>query len=150
MKKIFKLAQFMKILRKREGHHYSLKTDNTEWCLVLNIQVAKIWEKLILKSHRNEQTNAGDPGLIPGLGRSTGEGVWQPTPIFLPGEFHWQRSLVGYSAWSCKESHTTEWLTLSLFKLLMKNLYMMLWKSMYTNFFLFWKINVLKMRNKVT
>ena len=150
MKKIFKLAQFMKILRKREGHHYSLKTDNTEWCLVLNIQVAKIWEKLILKSHRNEQTNAGDPGLIPGLGRSTGEGVWQPTPIFLPGEFHWQRSLVGYSAWSYKESHTTEWLTLSLFKLLMENLYMMLWKSMYTNFFLFWKINVLKMRNKVT
>ena len=63
----------MKILRKRKGH-YSLKTDNTEWCLVLNIQVAKVGEKLILKSHRNEQTNVGDPGLIPGSGRSTGEG----------------------------------------------------------------------------
>jgi len=32
----------------------------------------------------------------------------QPTPVFLPGEFHGQRSLVGYSAWGCKESDTTE------------------------------------------
>ena len=39
---------------------------------------------------------------------------WQPTPIFLPGEFHGQRSLVGYSAWGCKESHTTERLTHTL------------------------------------
>ena len=36
---------------------------------------------------------------------------WQPTPIFLPGESHRQRSLVGYSPWGCKESDTTEWLT---------------------------------------
>ena len=25
---------------------------------------------------------------------------WQPTPIFLPGKSHGQRSLVGYSPWS--------------------------------------------------
>ena len=37
---------------------------------------------------------------------------WQPTPVFLPGEFHGQRSLVNYSPWDCKESDTTEWLTL--------------------------------------
>ena len=28
--------------------------------------------------------------------------AWQPTPVFLPGEFHGQRSLVGYSQWGCK------------------------------------------------
>ena len=33
---------------------------------------------------------------------------WQPTPVFLPGESHGQRSLVGYSPWGCKESDTTE------------------------------------------
>ena len=33
---------------------------------------------------------------------------WQPTPVFLPGESHGQRSLVGYSLWDCKESDTTE------------------------------------------
>jgi len=30
--------------------------------------------------------------------------VWIPTPVFLPGEFHGQKSLVGYSPWGCKES----------------------------------------------
>ena len=35
---------------------------------------------------------------------------WQPTPIFLPGEFHGQRNLVDYSPWGRKESETTEWL----------------------------------------
>ena len=34
--------------------------------------------------------------------------AWQPTPVFLPGESHGQRSLVGYSPWGCKESDTTE------------------------------------------
>ena len=32
----------------------------------------------------------------------------QPTPVFLPGESHGQRSLVGYSSWSYKESDMTE------------------------------------------
>ena len=33
---------------------------------------------------------------------------WQPTPIFLLGESHGQRSLVGYSPWSHKELDTIE------------------------------------------
>ena len=33
---------------------------------------------------------------------------WQPTPAFLPENFHGQRSLAGYSAWGCKESDTTK------------------------------------------
>ena len=36
---------------------------------------------------------------------------WQPTPAFLPGEFHGQRSLAGYSPWTSKELDTTERLT---------------------------------------
>ena len=39
-------------------------------------------------------------------------GGWQPTPVFLPGESHGQRSLAGYSPQGCKESDTTERLTL--------------------------------------
>ena len=35
---------------------------------------------------------------------------WQPTPVFLPGESHGRRSLVGCSPWGHKESDTTEWL----------------------------------------
>ena len=33
---------------------------------------------------------------------------WQPTPMFLLGESHGQRSLVGYSLWSCNELDMTE------------------------------------------
>ena len=38
---------------------------------------------------------------------------WLPTPVFLPGEFHGQRSLVGYGPWGHKESDMAEKLTLS-------------------------------------
>ena len=34
--------------------------------------------------------------------------AWQPTPVFLPGKSHGQRSLMGYSPWSCKDLDTTE------------------------------------------
>ena len=85
--------------------------------------------------------NAGDPGSIPGLGRSSGEGIgyplqyswaslvaqmvnnpptmeeswvgkipwrraWQPTPVFLPGESHGLRSLVGYTVHGVTKSRT--------------------------------------------
>ena len=59
--------------------------------------------------------NAGDPGSIPGSGRSPGEGngnplqYWQTlSSIFLPGKSHGQRSLVAYSPWGRKESDMTE------------------------------------------
>ena len=40
---------------------------------------------------------------------------WKPTPLFLPGEFHGQRSLAGYSPWSRKELDTTEQLTHNIY-----------------------------------
>ena len=45
---------------------------------------------------------AGDAGLIPGLGRSPGEGKWQPTLVLLPGESHGQKGLAGHSPWGHK------------------------------------------------
>ena len=59
---------------------------------------------------KNPSANAGDArdsGLIPGFGRSPGVGN-DTTPLFLPGKFHGQRSLAGYSPWGHKESATTE------------------------------------------
>ena len=51
--------------------------------------------------------NVGDPGLTPQLGRCP-EKEMAPTPVFLPGESHGQRSLVDYSPWGHKELDTTE------------------------------------------
>ena len=51
--------------------------------------------------------NAGDPGSVPGRGGSP-EKAMAPTPVLSPGKSHGQRSLVGSSPWSHKESDTTE------------------------------------------
>ena len=56
-----------------------------------------------------------DPGSTPGSWSSSGEGNGLPVPVFLPGEFHGQRSLVGYSLRGHKELDMIERLTLSLF-----------------------------------
>ena len=59
---------------------------------------------------KNPPADAGDASLFPASGRSPGGGngtQWQPTPVFLPGESHAQRSLEGSSPWGHKESHTT-------------------------------------------
>ena len=45
---------------------------------------------------------------------------WQPTPVFLPGESHGWKSLVGYSPWGRKESDTTEQLHFHFFEIGMK------------------------------
>ena len=40
----------------------------------------------------------------PWVGKILWRRKWQPIPVFVPGEFHGQRSLVGYSPWGPKES----------------------------------------------
>ena len=43
-------------------------------------------------------------GFSPWGGKMPWRRAWQPTPVFLPGESHGQRSLAGYGSWGCKES----------------------------------------------
>ena len=57
---------------------------------------------------KNLACSAGDPGSIPGSGRSPGAGNGNLTPVFLPGECHGQRSPGRYSPWRHKESDGTE------------------------------------------
>ena len=56
--------------------------------------------------------NIGDPGLIPGLGRSPEKRNGYPLQYFCLENPHGQRSLAGYSPWGCKETNMTEKLTL--------------------------------------
>ena len=48
------------------------------------------------------------PGFDPWVKKIPWRREWQPTPVFLPGKSHGQRSLVGYSPWSRKELDMTE------------------------------------------
>ena len=52
--------------------------------------------------------NAGNPGSIPGSGRSPGEGNGNPLQYSCLEHPHRQRSLPGFSSWGCKESDMTE------------------------------------------
>ena len=51
---------------------------------------------------------AGDLGSIPGFGKIPWGRKWQAIPVFLPGESHGERNLVGYSPWGCKQLDLTE------------------------------------------
>ena len=47
-------------------------------------------------------------GFDPWIRKTPWRRAWQHTPVFLPGESHGQRSLVGYSPWGRRESDMTE------------------------------------------
>ena len=59
--------------------------------------------------------NAGDLGLIPGLGRSPGGGHGSPLQYFFLENLHGLGSLVSYDAWVRKELYTTERLSTAHF-----------------------------------
>ena len=52
----------------------------------------------------NPPASEGDTGSIPGLGQEDPL-EWQLASVFLPGKFHGQRSLVGYSPWGFRVQH---------------------------------------------
>ena len=61
------------------------------------------------------------PGFDPWVGKIPQRRKWQPTPVFLPGESHGQRSLAGYSPWGRKnrsglsDKTTTLYTSMSMF-----------------------------------
>ena len=63
----------------------------------------------------------------PWLGKMFWRRKWQPTPVFWPGEFHGERSLVGYSPWGHIESDSTKYLTLLSFEVTGRVRHCMLW-----------------------
>ena len=79
-----------------------------KFCIYINVYLELPRASLGGSEVKASACNTGDLGSIPGSGRSPWRRKWQPTPVFLPGESHGQRSLVGYSPRGCKESDTTE------------------------------------------
>ena len=59
---------------------------------------------------KESSCSAGDPGSITKtwVRKIPWNRQCQLTPVFLPGEFHGQQSLMGYCPWGHKESDTTE------------------------------------------
>ena len=59
-------------------------------------------KELICQSRRYKR-----PRFNPWVGRISWRRAQPPTPVFLPGEFYGQRSLVSYNPWGCKELDMT-------------------------------------------
>ena len=73
---------------------FSLGSCSLIWIILCISRVSQV--ALVVKNLPANAGNARDSGSIPGLGRSP----WrQPTPVFLPGKFHGQSSLAGYTSW---------------------------------------------------
>ena len=76
------------------------------WIFVLSYSWWLRWQRICLQFKK--------PGFDLWVGKIPWRRERLSTPVFLPGESHGQRSLVGYSPWGYKELDTIEWLTLSL------------------------------------
>ena len=66
----------------------------------------------VIKNLPASEGDTGDLGSTLGLRWSPGGRNGNPLHLFLPGKFHGQRSLAGYSPWGCKELDMTEQLSL--------------------------------------
>ena len=76
-----------------------------------NLLMLKLHKTLYLLprwSSGKESTCQWRRGFDPQAGKIPWSRKWQPSPVFLPGFSHGQRSLAGYSPWGHKESDTTE------------------------------------------
>ena len=71
-----------------------------------------LWAFLVAQMVKKSACNAGDLGLIPGLGKSPGGGLGNPLQYSCLENPHGQRSLAGCSPWGRKEPDMTEGLTL--------------------------------------
>ena len=88
--------------RKRAGH----MSDLYLWCLVQDLAYCRAsihfcWENEWMNEwifFRGWWTWAWIPRFQPWVGKILWKMEWLPTPLFLPGEFHKQRSLVGYKS----------------------------------------------------
>ena len=83
--------------------YYSNPQTGSSASLLRASQVALVVKNLLASAGRRMRHR-----FDPWVGRIPWRRVQQPTPVFLPGESHGQRSLVAYCPWGRKESATTE------------------------------------------
>ena len=101
------------------GAHLPLRSGILLKCSAPNL-TSKIYTRIHTHTHTHTHTEASQVALVvkkpacqfrrlkrlgfnPWVRKISWRRAWQPTLVFLPGEFHGQRSLVGYSPWGHKE-----------------------------------------------
>ena len=72
------------------------------------VSTLEIWTSLVSQMERNLLAMQ-KMGFDSWVGKIPWRSQWWLSPVFLPGEFHGQRSLVGYNLWGSKVGH--DWVT---------------------------------------
>ena len=110
--KIYSLSSFQVHNIVNYSHHTGCEIPRTTLTIYYILNVRHAFSRLGHNSHYSVEqapafllTTETRPG---GNQFASCRREWQPIPGFLPGEFHGQRSLAGYSPWGRKESDTTE------------------------------------------
>ena len=98
--KIFKSAYLSHNKPGPNGLVWQLIEAREEWTLIIRLPWWLRRQRICLQCRRSR--------FYPWVGKIPWSREWLPTSVFLPGEFHGQRSLVSYSPWGCKEPDTTE------------------------------------------
>ena len=98
------LSKLWEMVKDREAWHpqSSKELDMTE-----RLNNGEYGASLVAQMVKNTP-QCSRPGFVFWVRKIPWRREWQPTPVFLPGRFHGQRSLAGYSPWDRKESNTTE------------------------------------------
>ena len=89
--------------RKSKGFEVTKTSVSLHFLPIISKWVAQLVKNLPANAKRCKRH-----GFDPCVGKISWNRKWQPTPVFLPGKSHGQRSLAGYSPWGCKESDRTE------------------------------------------
>ena len=92
---------------KKSIYRKHLPITNIDWAFIFSLPSCAIGIEPDCQCRRRKRH-----WFNPWVGKIPSRRKWQPTPVFLSREYRGQRSLVGYSPWGCKESDTTEQLTL--------------------------------------
>ena len=88
------------------NEHSGLISFRRDWLDLLAVQRTL---KSLIQHHSSKVSIFWcSPGFDPWVGKIPWRRKWQSTSVFLPGESHGWRNLVGYSPWHLKESDTTE------------------------------------------
>ena len=94
------LGELQELVMDRQAWHAAIhgvagRTQLSNWteCLIISIFLGLPWWLRYLRNC----LHCARPGFSPWVGKIPWRREWQPTLVFLPGEFHGQRSLVGYS-----------------------------------------------------
>ena len=77
-----------------------------DWCVWVHFQTRYSFPLIHISGLTMQET--WETWVNPWVGKILWSKKWQPAPVFVPGQFHGQRSLADYSPWGCKESDMIE------------------------------------------